>query len=194
MEMSRVYCSNWKQLEESKRKVILAEARTLQMEKEIEKLRGELRDVAAVEASLYSATAEHGSSSLKLHAPERRLARVYSFACKHGIEETRTECARNTMAGLVLVARTQLHIEESIVLQDHVTKTFSSFLILSCSSYKKQLLNDSIIEYQYLDVLCALSYYSLNWCSCLYNFIEIKISKHVSLHTVLNFYLRPMVS
>ena len=56
MEMSRVYYSNWKQLEEAKRKVILAEARALQMEKEIEKLRGELRDVVVVEASLYSAT------------------------------------------------------------------------------------------------------------------------------------------
>ena len=47
---------DWKQLEEAKHKVILAEARTLQMEKEIEKLRGELRDVVVVEASLYSAT------------------------------------------------------------------------------------------------------------------------------------------
>ena len=85
---------------------MLTETRTQQLEKEVEKLRGELRDVAAVEASLYSATAEHGSSSLKLHAPARRLARMYSYACRHGGEETRAGSARNTMTGLVLVART----------------------------------------------------------------------------------------
>eukprot|EP00250_Pteridium_aquilinum_P017309 c23563_g1_i2 orf=1016-4003(-) len=82
-----------------------AEKKIQSLEAEVEKLKGELRDVAAVEAALYSTTAEHGSSSMKLHAPARRLARAYVYACKHSSQERRASCARNTMSGLVLVAR-----------------------------------------------------------------------------------------
>ncbi|MCO5604504.1 hypothetical protein L7F22_058671 [Adiantum nelumboides] len=83
----------------------VVQPRIQQLETEIEKLKEELRDVAAVEAALYSTTAEHGSSSLKLHAPARRLARVYLYACKHCSQERRASCARNIMSGLVLTAR-----------------------------------------------------------------------------------------
>lgn len=98
--------------EEAKVKVALAqakaaaaEAKVQHLETEVEKLKGELRDVAAIEAGLYSVTAEHGSSSSKVHSPARRLARMYIYACKHGSHARRASCARNTVAGLVLIAR-----------------------------------------------------------------------------------------
>ncbi|KAI5074672.1 hypothetical protein GOP47_0010633 [Adiantum capillus-veneris] len=86
-------------------KGVTGQSRIQQLEAEVEKLKGELRDVAAVEAALYSTTAEHGSSSLKLHAPARRLARVYIHACKHWSQERRASYARNTTSGLILTAR-----------------------------------------------------------------------------------------
>ncbi|KAH7372524.1 hypothetical protein KP509_17G008100 [Ceratopteris richardii] len=83
----------------------IAQSQIQQLEAELENLKGELRDVAAVEAALYSTTSEHGGSSMKLHAPARRLARVYLYACKHWTDERRASCARNIMSGLVIVAR-----------------------------------------------------------------------------------------
>lgn len=82
-----------------------AETRLQHLEAEVENLKGELREVAAVEAALYSTTAEHGRSSMKLHAPARRLARLYVHALKNWSQERRASCARNTMSGLILVAR-----------------------------------------------------------------------------------------
>lgn len=54
-----------------------------EMESRIENLEEELREVAALEVSLYSIVPEHGSSAHKVHTPARRLSRLYIHACKH---------------------------------------------------------------------------------------------------------------
>ncbi|KAK9725737.1 hypothetical protein RND81_05G165500 [Saponaria officinalis] len=76
------------------------------MEKRIEKLEDELREVAALEISLYSVIPEHGSSSHKVHTPARRLSRLYIHACKHWSRSKRAAIARNTVSGIILVAKT----------------------------------------------------------------------------------------
>ncbi|KAF3558262.1 hypothetical protein F2Q69_00010507 [Brassica cretica] len=75
------------------------------LEKRIERLEEELRDVAALEISLYSVVPDHSSSSHKLHTPARRLSRIYVHACKHFTRGKRARIARNSVSGLVLVAR-----------------------------------------------------------------------------------------
>ncbi|GFY98281.1 nucleolar protein gar2-like protein [Actinidia rufa] len=76
-----------------------------EMEKRIGKLEEELREVAALEISLYSVVPEHGSSAHKVHTPARRLSRLYIHACKHWVLDKRATVARNTVSGLVLVAK-----------------------------------------------------------------------------------------
>ena len=75
------------------------------LEKRIERLEEELREVAALEISLYSVVPDHSSSSHKLHTPARRLSRIYIHACKHFTRGKRASIARNSVSGLVLVAR-----------------------------------------------------------------------------------------
>lgn len=75
------------------------------MEMRIEKLEEELRDVAALEISLYSVVPEHGSSAHKVHTPARRLSRLFIHACKHWSQNRRATIAKNTVSGLVLVAK-----------------------------------------------------------------------------------------
>lgn len=75
------------------------------MERRIEKLEEELREVAALEMSLYSVVPEHGSSAHKLHTPARRLSRLYIHACKHWAQEKRATAAKNTVSGLVMIAK-----------------------------------------------------------------------------------------
>lgn len=76
-----------------------------EMETRIEKLEEELREVAALEISLYSVVPEHGSSAHKVHTPARRLSRLYIHACKHWTQDKRATVARNTVSGLVLIAK-----------------------------------------------------------------------------------------
>lgn len=76
-----------------------------EMEHRIEKLEEELREVAALEISLYSFVPEHGSSAHKLHTPARRLARLYIHACKHWSQDKLATVAKNTVSGLVLIAK-----------------------------------------------------------------------------------------
>lgn len=76
-----------------------------EMELRIEKLEEELRDVAALEISLYSVVPEHGSSAHKVHSPARRLSRLYVHACKHWTQNKRATIAKNSVSGLVLVAK-----------------------------------------------------------------------------------------
>lgn len=76
-----------------------------EMEARIEKLEEELREVAALEISLYSVVPEHGSSAHKVHTPARRLSRVYIHACKYWGQHRRATVARNTISGLLLVAK-----------------------------------------------------------------------------------------
>lgn len=76
-----------------------------EMESRIEKLEEELREVAALEVSLYSVVPEHGSSAHKVHTPARRLSRLYIHACKHWTLNRRASVAKNTVSGLILIAK-----------------------------------------------------------------------------------------
>ncbi|OVA17540.1 EEIG1/EHBP1 N-terminal domain [Macleaya cordata] len=76
-----------------------------QLEHRIEKLEGELREAATVEVSLYSIVAEHGSSANKVHAPARRLFRLYLHACKQKSPAKKVSAARSAVSGLALVAK-----------------------------------------------------------------------------------------
>lgn len=68
-------------------------------------LEGELREAAAIEASLYSVVAEHGSSVSKVHAPARRLSRMYIQAVKGSYKSRRANAAQTIVSGLVVVAK-----------------------------------------------------------------------------------------
>lgn len=74
-------------------------------ESRIDKLEQELREVAALEVSLYSVVPEHGSSAHKLHTPARRLSRLYIHASKFWSADKRASVAKNIVSGLVLVAK-----------------------------------------------------------------------------------------
>lgn len=76
-----------------------------EMERRIERLEEELREVAALEISLYSVVPEHGSSAHKVHTPARRLSRLYIHACKHWTQDRKGTIAKNTVSGLILIAR-----------------------------------------------------------------------------------------
>jgi hypothetical protein len=71
----------------------------------IEKLEQELREVAALEVSLYSVVPEHGCSSHKFHTPARRLSRLYIHASKFWSSDKKASVAKNSVSGLVLVAK-----------------------------------------------------------------------------------------
>ncbi|KAJ0961739.1 hypothetical protein J5N97_000058 [Dioscorea zingiberensis] len=75
------------------------------MEYRIKKLEEELREVAALEISLYSVVPEHGNSAHKVHAPARRLSRLYIHACEHWAPDNRATVARNIVSGLVVIAK-----------------------------------------------------------------------------------------
>ncbi|KAJ8767739.1 hypothetical protein K2173_020679 [Erythroxylum novogranatense] len=81
------------------------ENRIQQLENKIKMLEGELRETAAIEAALYSVAAEHGSSMSKVHAPARRLSRLYLHACGEGSQIRQASAARSAVSGLVLVAK-----------------------------------------------------------------------------------------
>lgn len=76
-----------------------------EMETKIKNLESELREVAALEISLYSVVPEHGSSAHKVHTPARRLSRLYIYSCKYWSQDKRATVARNTVSGLVLVSK-----------------------------------------------------------------------------------------
>ncbi|KAK7316121.1 hypothetical protein VNO77_34852 [Canavalia gladiata] len=75
------------------------------LEKKKKMLEGELREAAAIEAALYSVVAEHGSSMSKVHAPARRLSRLYFHACKENLQERKAGAAKSSVSGLVLVTK-----------------------------------------------------------------------------------------
>ncbi|KAJ0753401.1 putative NT-type C2 domain, nucleoporin [Helianthus annuus] len=76
-----------------------------QLEHKVQSLEGELREAAAIEVGLYSIVAEHGSSISKVHAPARRLSRLYLHACKENSQSRRASSARSIVSGLILVAK-----------------------------------------------------------------------------------------
>ncbi|XP_068638700.1 uncharacterized protein [Aristolochia californica] len=104
------------------------------MELRIEKLEEELREIAALEISLYSVVPEHGSSAHKVHTPARRLSRLYIHSCKHWTQDKRASIARNTVSGLVLiakscgsdVARLTFWWSNIIVLREIISQAFNS--------------------------------------------------------------------
>lgn len=84
---------------------VILESKVNQLEHRIKMLEGELREAAAVESALYSVVAEHGSSMSKVHAPARRLSRLYLHACGEISRAKRASAARSVVSGLVLVAK-----------------------------------------------------------------------------------------
>ncbi|KAH9624899.1 hypothetical protein KSS87_017002 [Heliosperma pusillum] len=102
------------------------------MENRIEKLEEELREVAALEISLYSVIPEHGSSAHKVHTPAQRLSRLYIHACKHWTRSKRATIARNTVSGIILVTRTcgndlarlTFWLSNTVVLREIISKAF----------------------------------------------------------------------
>ncbi|KAI4366798.1 hypothetical protein MLD38_022622 [Melastoma candidum] len=83
----------------------LLESKVQQLESKIQLLEGELREAAAIEFALFSVVAEHGSSHAKVHAPARRLSRLYFYACKQRSQSRRASAAKSAVSGLVLVAK-----------------------------------------------------------------------------------------
>ncbi|ONK65972.1 uncharacterized protein A4U43_C06F2870 [Asparagus officinalis] len=109
-----------------------------ELESRVEKLEGELREAAAIEMSLYSIVAEHGSSVHKVHTPARRLSRLYFHASKQSSRERKANASRSIVSGLVLVAkacgndvpRLTFWLSNSIVLRATVTRAVEH----SCAS------------------------------------------------------------
>jgi len=84
---------------------VVADEKGKQMELEIKKLEGELREATAIEAVVYSVATEHRGSSHKVHSLARRLARFYVHACKHWSHDRREGAARNATSGLILATK-----------------------------------------------------------------------------------------
>ncbi|KAL5545556.1 hypothetical protein UlMin_005243 [Ulmus minor] len=103
-----------------------------EMEMRIEKLEEELREVAALEISLYSVVPEHGSSAHKVHTPARRLSRLYIHACKYWTQDKRATIAKNSVSGLLLIAkscgsdipRLTFWLSNTIVLREIIFQAF----------------------------------------------------------------------
>lgn len=83
----------------------ITDSKIQQLEHKVKMLEAELREAAATEAALYSVVAEHGSSMSKVHAPARRLSRLYLHACNESSQSRRASAARSVVSGLVLVAK-----------------------------------------------------------------------------------------
>lgn len=79
-----------------------SDSKTQGLEQRINILERELREAAALEVALYSVVAEHGSSTNKVHAPARRLSRLYLQAGK-GMK--RASAAQSSVSGLIVVAK-----------------------------------------------------------------------------------------
>lgn len=113
-----------------------------EMEIRIEKLQEELREVAALEISLYSVVPEHGSSSHKVHTPARRLSRLYIHACKHWTQDKRATVSKNMVSGLVLIAkscgndvpRLTFWLSNIVVLREIISQAFGNSCLSSHST------------------------------------------------------------
>lgn len=75
------------------------------LETRIQVLEEELREMAALEMSVYSVFPEHGSSEDKLHRPARDLSRLYAFATKNQSENKLISVTKNIVSGLFLVLK-----------------------------------------------------------------------------------------
>ncbi|KAJ4817727.1 nucleolar-like protein [Rhynchospora pubera] len=105
-----------------------------EMEERIEKLEQELREVAALEISIYSVVPEHGSSAHKVHTPARRLSRLFIHASKYWSASKKATVAKNTISGLVLVAkscgndvsRLTYWLSNTVILREIISQTFGN--------------------------------------------------------------------
>ncbi|XP_074559915.1 uncharacterized protein LOC141815955 [Curcuma longa] len=105
-----------------------------ELEFRIEKLEEELREVAALEISLYSVVPEHGSSAHKVHTPARRLSRLYIHACKYWTQDKKATIAKNTVSGLLLIAKSSgsdvsrlaFWLSNTVVLREIISQTFGN--------------------------------------------------------------------
>ncbi|KAI3474512.1 hypothetical protein Pfo_029422 [Paulownia fortunei] len=110
----------------------LSDSRIQRLEHRIKILEVELMEAAAIEVSLYSVVAEHGSSMTKVHAPARRLSRLYFHANKQNSKPGRGTAAKSVVSGLILVAkacgndvpRLTFWLSNTIVLRVIVNKSF----------------------------------------------------------------------
>ncbi|CAA7026870.1 unnamed protein product [Microthlaspi erraticum] len=75
------------------------------LETRIQVLEEELREMAALEMSVYSVFPEHGSSEDKLHRPARDLSRLYALATKNQSENKLISVTKNIVSGLFLVLK-----------------------------------------------------------------------------------------
>ncbi|XP_010423278.1 PREDICTED: uncharacterized protein LOC104708410 [Camelina sativa] len=75
------------------------------LETRIVVLEEELREVAALEMSIYSVFPEHESSSHKLHRPAGDLFRLYTLARKNKSENKLISVTKNIVSGLSLVLK-----------------------------------------------------------------------------------------
>ncbi|XP_006287137.2 uncharacterized protein LOC17884315 [Capsella rubella] len=75
------------------------------LETRIVVLEEELREVAALEMSIYSVFPEHESSSHKLHLPAIDLSRLYALARKNKSENKLISVTKNIVSGLSLVLK-----------------------------------------------------------------------------------------
>ncbi|KAK6153150.1 hypothetical protein DH2020_012789 [Rehmannia glutinosa] len=82
-----------------------SDSRIQHLEHRMKILEGELSEAAAIEVSLYSVIAEHGSSMTKVHAPARRLSRLYFHASKQNSKSRRGSAAKSIVSGLALVSK-----------------------------------------------------------------------------------------
>ncbi|KAE9619867.1 hypothetical protein Lal_00040285 [Lupinus albus] len=112
------------------------EGKIQHFENKIKILEGELIEAAAIEAALYSVVAEHGRSTSKVHAPARRLSRLYLHACKENIQGRRLGAAKTSVSGLVLVTkasgndvpRLTFWLSNAIVLRTVISQTIKDLV------------------------------------------------------------------
>ncbi|XP_076881110.1 uncharacterized protein LOC143529144 [Bidens hawaiensis] len=100
------------------------------LEQRVQVLEGELVEAAAIEFSIYSVVAEHGSNIRKVHASARRLSRLYFHACRENYLR-RSNSAKSIVSGLILaakacgndVARLTFWLSNCVVLRAIIHKT-----------------------------------------------------------------------
>ncbi|KAI3742312.1 hypothetical protein L1987_59992 [Smallanthus sonchifolius] len=108
--------------------------RIAKMEMRIEQLEDELREVAALEISLYSVVQEHGSSAHKVNKPAQHLSRLYIRTSKRLSQQKRATIGRNIVSGLVMismscgndVSRLTFWWSNIVVLREIITQAFGS--------------------------------------------------------------------
>ncbi|KAG7554398.1 Dilute domain [Arabidopsis suecica] len=115
------------------------------METRIKNLEEELREVAALEMSLYSVFPEHESSSHKLHKPARDLFRFYALARKNQSENKLISVTKNIVSGLSLllkscgsdVSRLTYWLSNTVMLREIISEEFGGTNLNGSNSLKE---------------------------------------------------------